>query len=141
MYAVRVYFFDENQFGEVKLAIVPSDPYATYEDVHGCNEDVVEYGTALSQEEVALLRYYTSETSTVTFTTQANFDAYLYVIDPRSTESISPSGGAPSTFDDESAGNMQARIIKTLDPGVPYLVILCAYDPSWDSGLCYVSFE
>ena len=141
IYTVRIFFYNGNEFGEVKFAIMPAASYSTYEAIHGCSEDVIEHGTALSQNEVKVLRYYVSETATVTFTLDADFDTFLYIINPRSTAPISSSEYQPSTYDDDSGGNLQARITKTLDPGVPYLVVLSAYNPSTQSGLCYITFE
>lgn len=101
-----------------------------------------QYTTSLSQNQVAIVRYHTSPTGTVvTFTSEASFDTYLYVIDPRLAAPISSSGSQPSTYNDDGAGNLQAKITKTLDGGVPYLVILCAYNPANSTGLCYLNFD
>ena len=66
-----------------------------------------------------------------------NQDTYLYVIDPTSTELITQyyyNPGAANLYDDDSAGNYQAQLTKTVQANKEYLVILTFYDPSATSG-------
>lgn len=70
----------------------------------------------------------------------ASFDTYLYIIDPRSTEPISPNFSKPSCYNDDGAGNLQAKITKTLTANAPYLIIASAYNPSSLSGSYHMGF-
>ena len=67
-----------------------------------------------------------------------NNDTYLYVIDPTSTELITrytgSNPGSANLYDDDSAGNSQAQLTKTVQANKEYLVILTFYDPSVTSG-------
>lgn len=67
-----------------------------------------------------------------------NQDTYLYLIDPTSTELITwyngNNPGAANLQDDDSAGNYQAQLTKTVQANKEYLVILTFYDPSATSG-------
>ncbi len=71
----------------------------------------------------------------ITLTVDADFDSYLYFIDPRSTDSISSDYNRPCVFNDDGAGNLQAKIVKkNLTVGVTYFVVVGPYNPSTQSG-------
>ena len=140
-YTVRVKFYNSNQSGEVKLAIMSTSAYSTYENIFVGPNNWSSHSGTLSPYNVALLRYNTTTAKTVTFTTEATFDTYLYIIDPRSTAPISSSTSQPSTYNDDGAGNLQAKITKTIDANVPYLIIVSAYNPSSQSGEYQINFN
>ncbi len=79
-------------------------------------------------------------------------DTYLYIIDPRSTDVIrsasidSPDStkGYNNLYNDDidGANDRDSQITKTFEAGVPYLVMVSAYNPSLSSsvGSFYVNF-
>ncbi len=73
----------------------------------------------------------------IQFCTEASFDAYLYLIDPRSTVAMTENFGdsykGPAANDD-GGGGTDAMISQQLDAGVPYLVIVVPRNPSTQSG-------
>ena len=54
------------------------------------------------------------------------FDNYLYVIDPRSSEKIVSN----VDYNDDGGGNGQAKITRTLEKNVPYLIIYSQWNLS-----------
>ena len=139
-YIVKVKFYSSSQSGDVKLAIMPTATYSTYESTLSCTTNCGASMRTLALNNVDLLRYTVPSTMTVTFTMDATYDTYLYVIDPRSTLPISTSASQPSTYNDDGGGNLQAKITKTLDANVPYLVIISAYNPATQSGVYRLYF-
>ncbi len=133
-------FYSSSQAGKIRVAILPQKAsYSSYESIFQGPENWSAHSGSLLEYDSTILRYESSTAKSVTFTTNCEFDAYLYVIDPRSTEAISSNGA--SGYNDDSAGNMQAKITKQLDANVPYLVILTAYNPSTQSGYFEINFS
>ena len=60
--------------------------------------------------------FYTDKPSSAESTT----DMYLYLIDPTSTTA--------ALYDDDGAGNLQAKISATLKPGIEYLLITTTFN-------------
>ncbi len=148
-YTIRIRFFDpEDQSGDIKLAIVKTYSYDTYEDIY----DLVDYTMGLTwsfaQNNVKLLTYEYSTTRDLTMNVTSDVDTYLYVIDPRSTELIRPASntatkGIDNLYNDDHDGTLDSQITKTFESDIPYLVIVSAYNPSLSSsvGEFYVNFE
>jgi len=133
-YRLRVKFWSSYQTGEVKVAIVPSLSYDSYENIFQGPENWHSHTGSLQLYKVRLLRYHTSTVKTIELRTSSSIDTYLYLIDPRSTAPISSNFNNPSVYNDDGGGNLQARIVKTLDANIPYLIIVAAYNPSTTSG-------
>ncbi len=140
VYTIKVKFYSSSQSGDVKLAIMPTATYSTYESTLSCTTNCGASMRALALNNVDLLRYTVPSAMTVTFTMDATYDTYLYIIDPRSTAPISSSAIQPSTYNDDGGGNLQAKITKTLDANVPYLVIISAFNPATQSGVYRLYF-
>ncbi len=139
-YTLRVKFYSSSEAGKIRVAIIPQkSSYSSYESFFQGAENWSAHSGSLANCTSSILRYNSSTAKSVTFTTDCEFDAYLYVIDPRSTDAISSSGA--SVYNDDGAGNLQATITKQLDANVPYLVILTAYNPSTQSGDYTIKFS
>lgn len=65
-------------------------------------------------------------TRSYSFTLSSSFDSYLYVLDPRKTSSMTYG----QEYDDDSAGNLNAKLVTTLNANITYLVIVAQYNPS-----------
>lgn len=135
-YKIRVKFYSSSVAGDVKLVIFPAasmngiEP-TTYENLlpismpNTLSGNMV-YGTAIGY------RITPPTTGTYMFETVSvgdpRLDMYLYIIDPRST--------APSYQDDDSGGNLQAKLSVEMEAGIPYLMIITRYNPTadWDGG-------
>jgi len=137
-YRIRVKFKDAWQKGEVKLAIVQTFSYLDYESAYGFTNGTANLTGSTTQNLVALFRFIPPTTKTYTLYTDkygsTYLDMYLYLIDPRSTMPISSTFTQPSVYNDDGGGNLQSRIVKELQAGVPYLVIISTYNPSTQFG-------
>ena len=138
LYVIRVEIVDATKSGTYKLALTPSDTaYGSYEafaNASGLSD--VDY--AVSTHDAAYYRYTSSNSGKwIQFCTEASFDAYLYLIDPRSTAAMTENFGdsykGPAANDD-GGGGTDAMISQQLDAGVPYLVIVVPRNPSTQSG-------
>jgi len=81
------------------------------------------------------VRFIPPSTGNYTITTEALFDSYLYLLDPRSAEPMERDIG----FNDDYNGTHNSSISRILEANIPYLVIYTKYNPStpfsdYDSG-------
>lgn len=138
-YKVRVKFLSSYQSGDIKFSITPTfTTYSKYEDIYTTTTN------GLTAYQIAFLNcvnvrlYIPPQARTYTFLTDKDdgvyLDMYLYIIDPRSTDPISTSSDAASTYNDDGGGNLQAKIVKKLEINVPYYIIESTYNPSTQSG-------
>ncbi len=97
-----------------------------YEDIYNINTYTgftwYDYGT---QYYTHLVTYTPPSSGSYTISLESEFDNYLYVFDPRSSELMKPG----IDYNDDSNG-YNASITRNLEAGVPYLIITCQYDPS-----------
>lgn len=137
IYILRVKFYYTYVTGAVRIGIVPTYHHDNYESAYG-PYGINTWGWSLSTNRVALFRYKFSEPGDVTFTMIASGDTYLYLIDPASTDPIvrytGSNAGAKSLYDDDSGGNFQAQIRKTVTANKEYLVLISFLNPSYMSG-------
>ena len=135
-YILRVKFFFTNITGKVRIGIIPSG-FTSYTAAYGPYGEGVCADRARTQE-VVFFRYRFSESGAVTFTMSSDEDTYLYVIDPESTDpAVRYNGdnlGADSLYDDDSAGNYQAEITKTVIANKEYLVLVSFYNLNYMEG-------
>lgn len=136
-YIIRVRFYATNVSGAVKLAIVPTYSHADYNSAYG-TYSITTVNWKLGIDKVALFRYKFATAGDVTFTMSAQKDTYLYVLDPSSTELITEYDGsnsdATNLYDDDSGGDLQAQLTKTVEADIEYLVIISFYNPHTSSG-------
>ena len=137
-YRIRVKFYSATQFGDIKLAIMPAEAVTNYEGINIQTNATGCLTWYVNQNQVRLIRYNYTTAKTATFQTSSAIDTYLYIIDPRSTEAVVQASSSTTTkpclFDDDSGGNRNAKITKSMDANIPYLVIVSAYNPSASSG-------
>ena len=136
-YIIRVRFYSSSTYGTIKLAIVPSYHYDNYEATYG-PYSLTTVSWSLDNNKVALFRYKFNTAGNVTFTMSSTTDTFIYVIDPTSTSLIVKYSGNNQSdinlYDDDSGGNTQAQITKTVQANKEYLVIISFYNPSTMSG-------
>lgn len=141
-YTLRVQFSSGNDSGKIKIAIIPKSTLcSSFDLIYECNNNYNSYSGNISILDSALLRYKVDSSKSITFTTDCSFDAYLYIIDPRSTDAISSNLNGASIYNDDGGGNLQARITKELDSNISYLIILTSYSPSMQSGNYIITFR
>lgn len=137
-YRIRVKFKDSWQMGEVKLAITQTFSYADYESAYGFTGGTANMTGTTILNHVFHFRFIPNVSKTYTIYTDKNgssyTDLYLYLIDPRSTKPISSNFSQPSVYNDDGGGNLQAKIVKHLEAGVPYMIILSTYNIATQSG-------
>lgn len=138
-YRLRVQFYNDSTYGDVKIGIMPIiSKQEKYEDVWGpFNPGSVTSGTTYKGAMV-LTRYSVSTEGEYVFYTKKSLDSesitdmYLYLIDPTSTKEV--------LYNDDGAGNLQAKIIATLKPGIEYLLITTTYNIQ-NNGLYMLYFD
>ena len=149
-YKIRIKFWSPSVYGDTKIAIVSTYNYATYEDIYYLHDYTMGLTWSFAQNNVKLMTYEYSTTRYLTMHVSSDVDTYLYIIDPRSAELMVPaSNSSPTTthgidnlYNDDYNGTRDSQITKTFDAGVPYLVIVSAYNPSLSTsvGSFYVDF-
>ena len=138
-YRLRVQFYNSATIGDVKIGIMPiNTSQEKYEDVWGpFNPGGMTSGTS-NKGTVFLTRYNVSTEGEYMFYTEkpssaeSTTDMYLYLIDPTSTTA--------ALYDDDSAGNLQAKISTTLKPGIEYLLITTTFNIQ-NNGPYYLYFR
>ena len=137
-YTLKVRYYSSATSGVCKLALTPSygaregdaDSIETYENI----KTVTGY-TGYTWETFAVKNYTRVITFTApyaddyTFEISSDFDTYLYVIDPRSTEFI-VSG---TDYNDDAGESLNAMLSRELETNVPYLVIYSGFNLSNDN--------
>lgn len=139
-YKIRVKYFLPAVGGKIKLSIVSTWPFASYEEIYSLVNYTQGLTWTLSQNNVSLLTYKYSSTMDHTLHVSSDLDTFLYIIDPRSTDMVFPAltvlpdltKWLACLYNDNINGNTNtnSQIKKTFAADVPYLVIVSAYDPS-----------
>ena len=131
-YTLKVQFYDNSEFGEIKVGITPaSSIYSEYEDILTATgtSAYFQFSTALNSTKV--LTFTPTESGEYEFTTnyvqEPRIDTFLYLIDPVSTDAC--------LFDDDYAGNLQALISTELVEGRTYFIVVSTYNITNTSGL------
>lgn len=158
-YRIRVKFYNANsQSGNVKLAIIPTYSYDNYESFYSKTDYTLGLTWSFAQNNVKVLTYKYTTSRELTMRVTSEVDTFLYIIDPRSAEicyevgenddesitSNYPSIANDDYYDEEDESSMfNSRLRKKFEAGIPYLVIVSAYNPSsYESvGRFYVDFE
>lgn len=136
-YIIRVKFYSAAVSGNTKLAIVPTYPHDNYESAYG-PYNTITVNWSLGNNAVALFRYQFSQSGTATLRMSSTVDTYIYIIDPTTTTVLAEFTGNNITcdniFDDDTGGDRQALLSKSVQAGKEYLVIISFYNPSAMSG-------
>lgn len=133
-YVIRVKYWGAATYGETKLAITPANGVLksgvsdinTYESILEVSAQTYSLASNAQKDYTKLLVYRPSSAGSYTFTIESDFDTYIYVIDPRSTELVA----SGTNYDDDSGANLNPLLTTTLDARISYLVIFSAYNPN-----------
>lgn len=133
-YRIRVKFHHSTTVGWVRLAITPA--YAVkeadeasmskYEDIKNFTGTSLNWLSYAQNNYTRVITFTPNSTGTYTIELESVFDNYLYVIDPRSSNAIVPN----VDYNDDGGGNGQAKITRTLEKNVPYLIIYSQWNLS-----------
>ena len=139
VYKIRVMFYSSEDAGTVKMGIIPVTSFETYYDISNRKDNTTGVTGSFTRYYARAFTFEYTETNTYTFTLTSEADAYLYIIDPRSTK---PTGDAwlslpteDSIYNDDYEDGSDSRITKYFDANVPYLVIITTYDPSLETSV------
>lgn len=126
-YRIRVEFYLSSTTGNIKIGIMPIPAtQERYEDISGPYTPGCSIGSRTYIGAMFLIRFNVlTEGDYIFYTENPSYsetitDMYLYLIDPTST--------AAALYDDDGAGNLQAKISVTLKPGIEYLLIVTTYN-------------
>lgn len=157
-YRIRVRFFNTStQSGDIRLAIVPTYSYNNYEDIYSLTDYTRGLTWSFAQNNVKMMTYTYTTSRVLTMRVSSEVDTFLYIIDPSSTKACyqvyssddeSVTSSYPSLANDDYYNEngdfvLNSRLRKCFKAGIPYLVIVSAYNPASDesTGSFYVNFE
>jgi hypothetical protein len=124
-YILRTQFYNSAKTGIIKIGITAADTeYSAYTSIQksGTYSSI----SNLSLNTTKVLTYTPTTSGTYTFDLNSTFDNYIYVIDPRSTATVVSN----VDYNDDGGSGLNARLSKTLDANVTYLIICSKYNPS-----------
>ena len=135
-YYIKVRFYSSSQSGQIRLAILPYhySTVDTYEKIDNIDYTGYSFGLDSNIRTGSVILYtFTPAYSTLytlytTASPSGRIDMYLYLIDPRSTDIISTTMTDDSVYNDDGNGDLQAKIEKEVEQGVPYLLIISPYN-------------
>lgn len=132
-YRIVVSLYNEEDSGNIRFSVTPAlgaqrhdaTEFETYDDIWELgNVTNYRFYVFLAKYYSLMVRCRPATTAFYQIETESEFDAYLYVIDPRSASLI--------TFldynDDGVENNGDAKVTKYLEEGVSYLIILARFD-------------
>ena len=130
-YILKVQFRTGSQFGKIKVGITPaSSVYSSYENIWNAEGTSITYLFPTSLNTTRVMTFTPTESGTYKFTTNydgdTRIDTYLYVIDPKSTNSY--------LYNDDGAGDLQATLSTNLVAGRTYFIIVSTYNITTTSG-------
>ena len=135
-YIIRVYFYNVNESGDLKLMFIPAngakdgqvEALEEYEDfVTSRGWSGFKFTSYATKGYVRAMVFVPPSTATYKIYLDSIFDSYLYVIDPRSTAPIQEN----VDYNDNGIG-LNGMITKELEADVPYFIIYGQKDPSLD---------
>ncbi|MCR5692379.1 MAG: hypothetical protein K6G74_00165 [Bacilli bacterium] len=135
-YKIKITSWDPSASDKIRLVVSSSPGFRfDYSGNIECYEDIVNlsggswvYGCWALQYESLMITYTPGQSGYHTISLTSVFDNYLYVIDPRSAQSMFDYG--VREYDDDGGLGYNASLWKNLDKGVPYLIVFCQYNPS-----------
>ena len=134
VYTVRVKFYSSSTYGEIKLAVAPAHGELSngvaalddYEDIYAAKNYTGFTWLAYAYPGQVSAITFTAPTSGVySFTIESDFDTYIYVIDPRSTDGIVNN----THYNDNSGEGNNPLLTVELTAGIPYLIVYSAKNP------------
>ncbi len=133
-YILRVISNDSSESNTVKLAVFPAygvsaaNSYiANYEDIYPVQNYIrYSFETFAQPGYVRAITFDPRVTYDYTLTIDSDFDTFIYVIDPYSTDILI----VGENYDDDSGEGLNPSLTTMLITGIPYLIIYSAYNPS-----------
>lgn len=124
-YILRVRFYNDYRTGEVKVGITPASVvYSNYEDINTSNAYNVVFSFTTSLNTTCILTYTPPKSGVYEFKTgyygDTLIDTCLYVIDPYVTSKC--------YYNDDGAGDLQAKLSIDLIEGRTYFIVVSTYD-------------
>lgn len=144
-YRIRVYFFSSSAYGNTKLFITPtqwlinsgSKSINKFEDIWLVeNRTSYALNTSLTLNNTKVFRFVAPSTGTYTFETTGDYDSYVYVIDPQSSQLLTS-----SDYNDDGGEKQNALLTKKLTAGKTYLVFYSAYNIQSQSSVGSIQFK
>lgn len=137
-YRLRVMFYSYIVYGEIKLAILPSTSYSTFENIPAYTDYTSGISGPYTQNQVDVITYKRTTQTTVKVHIEATIDSYLYIINPGSVDPIvAANNSSPNLtkdlealYNDNYNSTYSSEITKTMLADVPYLIIACKYNPA-----------
>ena len=134
-YIVRVQFYSTSNYGETKLSILTAEhiladitqDFECFEDIY-CLQTKTDhsFGGSIQKGHAEIFAFKPPVAGTYTFTIESDYDTYMYIIDPRSSELLVIN----VDYNDDSGEGMNPLLSKTLEAGIPYLIVITALNPS-----------
>ena len=134
-YKIRVYFYSSTNSGFTKLSITPAfgaladnvETLETYENIYSITDNTsYSWNTFAQQNYSRVITFKPPTNGKYLFETESDFDTYIYVIDPRSTELLAVN----VDYNDDGGDELNASLTIELSQNIPYLVIYSAYNPN-----------
>lgn len=133
-YKIKIYFYSSSISGFTKLSITPAygalgddvETLETYANIYSIT-DYTSYtwNTFAQQNYSRVITFKPPKDGKYLFEIESDFDTYIYVIDPRSTDLLAED----ENYNDDGDG-LDASLTIKLSANVQYLVIYSAYDPN-----------
>lgn len=132
-YILKIKCYNKNNSGKTKLSIIRTHNFKnsdisslfTYEDIWNVNNttnySLLAYGERYYFEAIT---FSPPQSGNYTISLESEFDNFLYVIDPRSTDEIIED----SDYNDD-CNDTNAQLTKTLTAGIRYLIVFSQYNP------------
>ncbi|MBO5357602.1 MAG: hypothetical protein J6A95_07510 [Clostridia bacterium] len=135
-YKIRVKFYSSGAYGKTRLAIMPCkgdlkngiSNLTQYEDLASFNSSggFSLYTYLAEKGYVEAVTFTTTQSRNYRFEIFSDYDTYIYVIDPRSSDITVVNVDR----NDDSGEGSNPLLIKYLEAGVPYLVVYSMYNPN-----------
>lgn len=126
-YTIRVKLYPSDSEGRFKLSITPSTSFGPYEGLYSLEDiESINRSFSLYPGNTTVLTFTPSDTGSYTFTIDSDFDTYIYVINPRSSEAVIRNGD----YNDDDGEGQNPLLTKRLEAGVSYFIVVSAYNPN-----------
>ncbi|MBE6536391.1 MAG: M4 family metallopeptidase [Ruminococcaceae bacterium] len=133
-YTLEVEFYLGYETGNLKMLIVSSFYYSSYEEISMGGEALNTLSGALIDNKSIMIRYKLPYTQTIEITIQAAFLVDIYIIDPTTTSDMVLQSYLQWIDVVDGEEIYKTSVTFTVSPNIPYLMVLCPNDPLNDSG-------
>ncbi len=131
-YVIKVRYYSSTNSGVTKLAVLPangefqtgSSSFNRYESIKTYTEAEIAINSSITANHGKCFVFCGTVEESLRFNIESEFDAFIYVIDPRSTEFLIEN----KDYNDDAYTNPDPYLQKILDANVPYLIICTTSD-------------